>query len=94
MPQMDGLTTARELRKRYSAQDLPIILLTAEAQMESALWEDAGIDACLVKPVAPDLLQSLLARLVDASVERRRRSSLSPAPSLPTPGPLGAPPSS
>ncbi len=64
MPRMDGLTVARELRKRFHSHDLPIVLLTAEAHLEEKVWKDAGFDECLVKPAPPDLLRSVLARLV------------------------------
>ena len=60
MPRMDGLTTAVELRKTFTSEQLPIILLTAEAQIEREIWEGAGIDVCLVKPVSPDVLQPVL----------------------------------
>lgn len=64
MPGMDGLTAASEIRKRHSSEELPIILLTAEAQLERELWQAAGIDVCLVKPISPDVLRPVLTRLV------------------------------
>lgn len=64
MPRMDGLTVAKELRKKLSSRELPIVLLTAESQLEQQVWREAGIDECLVKPASPDILRSLLARLV------------------------------
>lgn len=67
MPGMDGLTAASEIRKEYSSSQLPIILLTAEAQIERAVWQEAGIDLCLVKPISPDVLRPVLGRLVRRS---------------------------
>lgn len=67
MPGMDGLTAASEIRKRLSSSQLPIVLLTAEAQIAREEWEGAGIDVCLVKPVSPDVLRPVLARLVSTS---------------------------
>lgn len=64
MPRMDGLTAAAEIRKSFSSSELPIILLTAEAQIERAVWQEAGIDVCLVKPISPEILRPVLGRLV------------------------------
>jgi signal transduction histidine kinase/BarA-like signal transduction histidine kinase len=63
MPSLDGLSAATEMRKRFTSRELPIILLTAEAQIDEKLWKQAGVDVCLVKPVSPDLLRPLLIRL-------------------------------
>jgi PAS domain S-box-containing protein len=61
MPVMSGHEAARELRRRYSAADLPIIALTAAAlvsERDEALA--AGMDAFLTKPIdAPQLRQTL-----------------------------------
>ncbi len=65
MPRMDGLTAAAELRKTFTSQQLPIILLTAEAQIEREVWQSAGIDVCLVKPVSPDTLRPVFSQLFD-----------------------------
>ncbi len=64
MPGMDGLTAAAEIRRSFTSAELPIVLLTAEAQIERTLWQDAGIDVCLVKPISPDVLRPVLNRLV------------------------------
>jgi len=65
MPVMDGLTAAREIRKRISAADLPIIALTANAMIED--WRkclDAGMNAHVPKPIRPRTLYGTLLRLV------------------------------
>ena len=67
MPRMDGLTVARELRKRFHSKELPIVLLTAEAHLDGEVWRDAGFDECLVKPASPDLLRSVLSRLIPSA---------------------------
>lgn len=64
MPGMDGLSAAAEIRRSYTSAELPIVLLTAEAQIERSLWQNAGIDLCLVKPISPDVLRPVLNRLV------------------------------
>lgn len=67
MPRMDGLSAAAKIRAKFSSEELPIILLTAEAQIEGETWRSVGIDACLVKPVSPDSIRPLLSRLTARS---------------------------
>ena len=67
MPRVDGLSAASEIRKTYSSSKLPIVLLTAEAQIEEEAWRKAGIDLCLVKPVSTEALRPVLNRFVPVS---------------------------
>jgi PAS domain S-box-containing protein len=63
MPIMSGHETARALRRRYSAAQLPIIALTAAAlvsERDEALA--AGMDAFLTKPIDATQLRQTLAR--------------------------------
>jgi len=61
MPEMDGLTAMREIRKRPQWQKLPIIALTAKAMkddQEKCL--QAGANDYIAKPLDVDKLLSLL----------------------------------
>jgi HAMP domain-containing protein/signal transduction histidine kinase/ActR/RegA family two-component response regulator len=61
MPEMDGLTATREIRKNPKFKNLPIISLTAKAMKgdrEKAI--DAGGSDYVTKPVDPDKLLSVV----------------------------------
>jgi CheY-like chemotaxis protein len=60
MPEMDGLTAMREIRKRRELRDLPIIALTAKAMRDD--YEQclaAGANDYMAKPLDVDKLLSL-----------------------------------
>jgi len=71
MPQMSGHEVARELRRHYDAQTLPIVALTAAAlvsEREQALA--SGMNEFLTKPIDAQKLKETLARVI---VPRPRR---------------------
>lgn len=61
MPEMDGLTATREIRKQPRFRDLPIIMLTAKAMKDDQLeCIDAGANDYMAKPLDVDKLLSLV----------------------------------
>jgi len=61
MPEMDGLTATREIRKKFEWKKLPIIALTAKAMPNDR--EDclsAGANDYIAKPLDVDKLLSLI----------------------------------
>lgn len=69
MPVMDGLAATRAIRAlaRADASSVPIIALTADAFEDDAQRSHAaGMNAHVSKPVDPDQLRSVLARLIEA----------------------------
>jgi CheY-like chemotaxis protein/signal transduction histidine kinase len=61
MPEMDGLTATRELRKRPGWQKLPVIVLTAKAMPDDrARCIEAGASDYIAKPLDVDRLLSLI----------------------------------
>ncbi len=61
MPEMDGLTATRELRKQPEWKKLPVIMLTAKAMkddQEKCL--DAGANDYMAKPLDVEKLVSLV----------------------------------
>jgi CheY-like chemotaxis protein len=60
MPEMDGLTATRELRRDPAYRDLPIIVLTAKAMRDD--YQEAltaGANDYMAKPIDVDKLVSL-----------------------------------
>jgi CheY-like chemotaxis protein len=61
MPEMDGMTTIREIRKIPSLKNLPIVAVTAKAMKgDREKCIEAGAWDYLSKPVDPDQLLSVL----------------------------------
>jgi CheY-like chemotaxis protein len=65
MPVMDGTEAMRTLKSDPAFANVPIVALTAHAMAhERRSGVDAGFDAYLAKPIAPDqLLQEIMALL-------------------------------
>ncbi|MCE9679849.1 response regulator [Shewanella sp. AS1] len=66
MPVMDGLSATKELRKRYSQTELPIIAMTAHAMSgdrEKSLA--VGMNAHITKPIVLDELFSTLSHWIN-----------------------------
>lgn len=61
MPEMDGLTATREIRKRPHLHNLPILAMTAHARAsDRELSLEAGMNDHLTKPVNQDILYRAL----------------------------------
>jgi len=60
MPEMDGLTLARQIRQRPSYQHLPLVILTSWGQPDTDL-SDIEFAACLNKPIKQSQLYDVLA---------------------------------
>ncbi|MCS7220115.1 MAG: response regulator [Anaerolineae bacterium] len=82
MPEMDGVTLAREIRKLLSGQALPLIMLTSlGSRGQAELSEEFA--AYLVKPIKPsqlyDTLQAVLARAIPSPRVSTTAPSILPA---------------
>lgn len=65
MPQMDGLSLVRELRKIESYKFTPILLLTTESSPEKKMeGKAAGATGWMVKPFDPDGLLRTVAKVL------------------------------
>ncbi len=66
MPRMNGLEAARRIRSTAGGSDPVIVALSGKDQEEDKRQcREAGIDAHLAKPVAPDELRALIERYRD-----------------------------
>jgi two-component system chemotaxis response regulator CheY len=65
MPQMDGITFAREARKSPGMRFTPILMLTTESdQAKRVEAKNAGATGWLVKPVGPDQLLGVIKQVL------------------------------
>ena len=61
MPEMDGYTAMREIRKMETEKDIPIIAITAKAMKEDrSKCIEAGADDYMTKPIDAEKLLSLI----------------------------------
>jgi len=75
MPEMDGFTTTRLLRRAPGLHKLPIIAMTAHALVEERQrCLDAGMNDHVSKPIDPDHLLSTLLRWAKPRPEQARDS--------------------
>jgi signal transduction histidine kinase/CheY-like chemotaxis protein/HPt (histidine-containing phosphotransfer) domain-containing protein len=82
MPDMDGFTLAREIRRREegTVRRLPIVALTADAlpgTEQQCL--DAGMDSYLTKPIDSVALTTVLAKFLPQAGALRQRPGAAPA---------------
>ena len=75
MPVMDGVTATIEVRKTISAEQLPIVAMTANAmEQDKEKCMTAGMQDFVTKPIDPDVLWETLLRVI-----RPKTTSLEPA---------------
>jgi two-component system, chemotaxis family, chemotaxis protein CheY len=69
MPEMDGIALVREVRKKRTPQQLPIVIITAKGE-EEARGEgmSLGANAYILKPLSARELVETTARLLDRQV--------------------------
>ena len=66
MPQMDGISTFKQLQANAKTQAIPVILLTAKAQaMEQRQYKQIGVKGVITKPFNSLTLANQMAELLD-----------------------------
>jgi DNA-binding response OmpR family regulator len=87
MPEMDGLALGHALKADPMTDTIPIVLLTARAAPEDqAAGLGAGVDAYLVKPFDPNVLEATVANLLAQRQrlrERFRQGEIAPPSTTP-----------
>jgi len=65
MPQMDGITFIKELKKEISYKFTPVLILTTESQENMKLkGKQAGATGWLVKPFQPSQLYEIVKKII------------------------------
>jgi len=67
MPEMDGLTLIKELRKMETFKFTPILMLTTESsEAKKKAGKEAGATGWIVKPFNPELLMKVIDKVLPA----------------------------
>ncbi|MGQ0557323.1 MAG: response regulator [Nitrospiraceae bacterium] len=67
MPEMDGITLIKELRKMGAFKFTPILMLTTESALEKKKeGKEAGATGWIVKPFNPEVLLKTIAKVLPA----------------------------
>ena len=67
MPEMDGITLIKELRKMPAFKFTPILMLTTEsAEDKKKAGKEAGATGWIVKPFNPELMLKVIAKVLPA----------------------------
>ncbi|MEA5624388.1 PAS domain S-box protein [Nostoc sp. UHCC 0251] len=65
MPEMDGITLARQIRKQPGCQNLPLVILTSLSRLEtSSDFNDVHFAASLSKPIKQSQLYDVITRVL------------------------------
>ncbi len=65
MPEMDGITLIKEVRKKPDYQRIPILFLTTESQAAKKMEaKDAGATGWIIKPFVPAKLIAALSKVL------------------------------
>ena len=80
MPRLPGLSLLERIRRSESFQDLPVVMVTAEANEEHVLAAvGAGVTNYIVKPFSPDTLAKKIREALEARPARHAARFRRPA---------------
>ena len=67
MPEMDGISLIKELRKMAAFKFTPILMLTTESAVDKKqAGKDAGATGWIVKPFNPEVMLKIIAKVLPA----------------------------
>jgi signal transduction histidine kinase/ligand-binding sensor domain-containing protein/DNA-binding response OmpR family regulator len=81
MPEEDGISLCRKIRKNPETNHLPVIILTSETDEESVqACINSGADHYLTKPISLELLKSTIAQAIQMrdTIRNKYRSNINP----------------
>jgi two-component system chemotaxis response regulator CheY len=66
MPNMDGLDLLKSIRADAALKDLPILMVTAEAEKEKVITAiQAGVNSYIVKPFTAEIFSEKMEKIFD-----------------------------
>ena len=75
MPEMDGLSATRMIRKDYGPRELPIVAMTAHAMSgDKEISLQAGMNDHVTKPIDPELIVEVLKRWIPGRARQAKAS--------------------
>jgi len=69
MPEMDGLALARAIKADSAIAATHLVMMTSLGHYAGNTWQDAGIEACLTKPVKQSQLFNCLTAVMESGAE-------------------------
>jgi len=80
MPGLDGLDLTREIRRRRTPAELPIVMLSSLGQRRLLqAGQGTGLSACLSKPIKASQLYATLVAVLEGSLGQADRGASAPA---------------
>ncbi len=73
MPEMDGYTFYKELKKNPLLADIPVLIITARGKMEDS-FKVMGVDGFITKPLLPDALVDEIQHVITLDETRKETS--------------------
>lgn len=65
MPEISGIQLTREIRKKYSSEELPVIMVTTQSDTQDHTEaKNAGVDDILIKPFNPATLKEAMGKFI------------------------------
>ncbi len=65
MPEISGIELSKKIREKYSAEELPIIMVTTQSDVQDhEAAKEAGVNAILIKPFNAESLKEAMSRFI------------------------------
>ena len=65
MPEISGIQLTEGIRKKYSSEELPVIMVTTQGDVQDhEAAKTAGVDDILIKPFNADTLRTAMSKFI------------------------------